>query len=280
MPEPQKSKAVHNVPPTASIPLTTEEPVRRPWLKAELQNINDNKDNLTEDTNMTTDDDDSTESDEDSLTGQNKIKNITKDDAIDNDEEFVESNHHDTDILTFLAREMNAYQAKQDNETAAYERQVAEANREEDLLEADPELLRRTESNRHIPYNEQGVTKLKRSDTVHSQNETIHQDLLVFSDNPTTVEEDTRLTVVQYYGAGKSGIMPIAYRSKRKTKAYLIACDFSKESLYAIEWTMGTMMRDGDELHIATVANRDDNPDVVKASGLDQKGEVASPHIT
>jgi hypothetical protein len=57
-----------------------------------------------------------------------------------------------------------------------------------------------------------------------------------------------------------------------------VACDFSKESLYALEWTMGTMMRDGDELHVSTVINREDNPEAVKATGLDQKGEVGINH--
>jgi hypothetical protein len=36
------------------------------------------------------------------------------------------------------------------------------------------------------------------------------------------------------------------------------------------------MMRDGDELHIAAVINREDNPDVVKSTGLDQASEVSN----
>jgi hypothetical protein len=271
--------AINNVPLTAPIPLTTEEPVRRPWLKTELEDMNNDTEKHEEDANIADEDDDDTdessESDEDSLTGQNKIKNIeSQDDEEEEHEEFVESKYKGSDIMAFLSREMSDYQERQDDETAAYERQVALAQTEEDLMEADPELLRRTESNRHIPYNEQTPTRTKRSNTIHGQSDMIQRDLLVFSDNPTVIEEATKLSVIQYYGAGKSGIMPAAYRSKRKTKAYLVACDFSKESLYAIEWTMGTMMRDGDELHLATVANRDDNPDVVKATGLDQKGEV------
>jgi hypothetical protein len=287
---PEKSKkdfvptvAINNVPLDAPIPLTTEEPVRRPWLKTELQDINNDPDNLSDKDEDDEDDEDDelTGSDEDSLTGQNKIKNIDKEENEEETEVFKEPHqeYESYDQMACLSREVTDYQEKLDDETAAYERQVAESRTEEDLMEADPELLRRTESNRHIPYDEQ-VTRPRRSNTIHGQSDTIHRNLLVFSDNPTVIEEATKLSVIQYYGAGKSGIMPEAYRSKRKTKAYLVACDFSKESLYAIEWTMGTMMRDGDELHLATVANRDDNPDVVKATGLDQKGEVTHEKST
>ncbi|KAI8637697.1 hypothetical protein BD408DRAFT_424158 [Parasitella parasitica] len=281
--------AINNVPITSAIPLTTEEPVRRPWLKTELQELNNEAEEYPEDANIADEDDDTSnasdtaDSDEDSITGQNKIKNIIA--ANDKDEsdgeEIVEEQSSPRkeefkggDIMAYLSREMSDYQAKQDSMTNEYERKVRQAETEDDLLQAsDPDLLRRTESNRHIPY-EGTIQPPKRSNTLHSQSDQIQKDLLVFSDNPTVIEESTKLRVVQYYGAGKGGIMPAEFRSKRRPKSYLVACDFSKESLYAIEWTMGTMMRDGDELHVATVANRDDNPDVVKATGLDPKGEL------
>jgi hypothetical protein len=106
----------------------------------------------------------------------------------------------------------------------------------------------------------------------------VHRNLLIFSSNPVVIEDVDRRVVVQYYGAGKSGILPKAFQTKRKPKLYLVACDFSKESLYALEWTMGTMMRDGDELHVSTVINREDNAEAVKATGLDQKSEVGTSH--
>ncbi|KAK4512121.1 uncharacterized protein ATC70_013364 [Mucor velutinosus] len=283
--------AINNVPITSSIPLTTEEPVRRPWLKTELEELNNEPETYPEDANIADEDDDTSnasdtaDSDEDSITGQNKIKNIiaaekkNEDDSVG--EEIVEEPEQQRkdefkggDILACLAREMSEYQEKQDDMTNEYERKVRQAETEDDLLQAsDPDLLRRTESNRHIPYDEV-VKPPKRSDTIHGQSDETQRDLLVFSDNPTVIEQPTQLSVVQYYGAGKSGVLPAAYRSKRKPRSYLVACDFSKESLYAMEWTMGTMMRDGDELHVATIANRDDNPDVVKATGLDPTGEL------
>ncbi|CAO0803117.1 unnamed protein product [Mucor circinelloides] len=283
--------AINNVPITSSIPLTTEEPVRRPWLKTELEELNNEAETYPEDANIADEDDDTSntsgtaDSDEDSLTGQNKIKNIIAAEEEDDDasagEQIIESPKQPQedefkggDIMAYLSREMSEYQEKQDDMTNEYERKVRQAETEDELLQAsDPDLLRRTESNRHIPY-EEAVQPPKRSSTIHGQSDSTQRELLVFSDNPTVIEEPTKLSVVQYYGAGKSGVLPVAYRSKRKPRSYLVACDFSKESLYAIEWTMGTMMRDGDELHVATVANRDDNPDVVKATGLDPMGEL------
>jgi hypothetical protein len=269
----------NNVPPSpsGSVPLTTEEPVRRPWLRSELDNIN--KDDTTEeeapnttrtDESGSSDDDD----EEDSLTGQNKIKNITE--SPDSADEERQKEYQGLDIMACLSREMSDYQDRQQDETELYEKKVSDAATEEDLLGVvDPELLRRTESNRRIPYDEAvSSTRKKRSNTIHGQSDDVHRNLLVFSDNPTVIETVTEYCVVQHYGAGISGVMPMAYQRKKKPKAYLVASDFSKESLYAIEWTMGTMMRDGDELHIATVANREDNPEAVKATGLDQAGEV------
>lgn len=256
---------VNNHSPDEYYPLTTEEPVRRQWLRTELEELNN--DSEAEDKESIEDDDITDSSDDDSVTGRNKIKQIL---------ETVDTNDSEGsgDIMDYLSREMIDYQAKQNDETEEYEQRVAEAETEDELLGAeDPELLRRTESNRYIPF-EEDTNPVERPETNYAESDILHKDLLVFSDNPTTIEEANRIVVIQYYGAGKSGVMPNAHRSKRKPKLYLVACDFSKESLYAMEWTMGAMMRDGDEIHIATVANRDDNPEVVKATGLDQAGEV------
>lgn len=280
MPKDIPAVAINNVPLSASIPLTTEEPVRRPWLKNELEEMNDenNIEHYPEDKTMADTDTSSEDSDRDSIAGQNKIKHIEEEKEATGDTPTIieEDDFQANNIMAYLTREMNSYQEKLNDEADEYEHRVKEADSEGELLEEeDPELLRRTESNRHIPYEEEVPGTPKSSNTARGQSDHVRKELLVFSDNPTVIEEPDRLRVVEYYGAGKSGVLPNAYRSKRRTKAYLVACDFSKESLYAIEWTMGTMMRDGDELHIATVANRDDNPDVVKATGLDEKGEVS-----
>lgn len=243
-------------------PLTTEEPVRRPWLRTELEDLNND---ITDDLDQLSleDDDDTTDSSDDedeNDSSKNKIKQI------------MQEEHEAESMVDCLAQEMAEYEARLSGEAEEYEQRVANAESEDELLAEDPELLRRTESNRYIPFEEDIKPIQRPEDNVVDPN--MEKDLLVFSDQISTIEDKNRVVVVQYYGAGKSGVMPKTYRNKRTPKIYLVACDFSKESLYAMEWTMGAMMRDGDQLHVATVANRDDNPDGVKASGLDQEGEV------
>ena len=43
----------------------------------------------------------------------------------------------------------------------------------------------------------------------------------------------------------------------RNRKRYILASDLSHESKYAVEWAIGTVLRDGDELFIATVQETD-----------------------
>ncbi|GJJ13199.1 hypothetical protein Clacol_007450 [Clathrus columnatus] len=50
--------------------------------------------------------------------------------------------------------------------------------------------------------------------------------------------------------------------SGRKPKRYVVASDLSVESKYAVEWCIGTVMRDGDEMIVITVAEGD-SKDVV-----------------
>ena len=42
--------------------------------------------------------------------------------------------------------------------------------------------------------------------------------------------------------------------SGRKARRYVVASDLSMESKYAVEWSVGTVMRDGDEMIVVTVA--------------------------
>jgi hypothetical protein len=80
--------------------------------------------------------------------------------------------------------------------------------------------------------------------------------------------------VINHYGAGPEGTLTEDLKPTRKSRSYLVACDFSDESYHAIEWTMGTMMRDGDKLYVATAVNREDNPEAVKEAGLSLSKEV------
>lgn len=147
-----------------------------------------------------------------------------------------------------------------------------------DSDDTDEELARITEANRFIPIDkktdEDKDTNGTRRKSLRSQSVAVRKDLLVFAKNSTTTKKSDRIIVQQRYGAGISGKLDQDYQSKRRSRGYLVACDFSEESFHAIEWTMGTMMRDGDTLYVVTVVNREDNPDAVKETGLSLSKEV------
>lgn len=232
-----------------TIPLTTEEPIRRPWLKDELEDIN------------RCSSEEETEQEIELSHEQNKIENIIQ----------PEENESDgVDMMTLLSRQLSDYEDKTDN--------VHEDVQESDDKLSDEELIKRTEENKHISHTPTPpLSNISSSASLHKQSEQVFQELLVFSENPVVIDNVDRVTVIRYFGAGKSGILPSKYRLKRRqTKCYLVAFDFSDESDNALDWAMGSMLRDGDEIHIATVSNREDNPDVVKASGLDKGSEVTT----
>ena len=44
---------------------------------------------------------------------------------------------------------------------------------------------------------------------------------------------------------------------ERRKRMYVIASDLSEESRYAVEWGIGTVLRDGDEMLIVTVVENE-----------------------
>ncbi|KAL0077380.1 hypothetical protein J3Q64DRAFT_1302553 [Phycomyces blakesleeanus] len=142
--------------------------------------------------------------------------------------------------------------------------------------EEDEALRLTTEANRLIPVIEEAESNIQ------PNTNGLEPDLLVFSDHVTKTVKSDRIVTSMVYGAGKNGVLAVNIRPKRKRRTYLAACDFSDHGYYALEWVMGTMMRDGDELHIATVVNREDNPEAVKAAGFTLAKELqnASSLIT
>lgn len=149
----------------------------------------------------------------------------------------------------------------------------------------DDELMRITEANRFIPPikgEDEPTTPLTTATTqtkpstksLRSRSVSTRRHLLVFSDHPKETKKSDRIIVHNHYGAGPDGKLEGELRPTRRKRAYLVACDFSEESFHAIEWTMGTMMRDGDQLYVVTVVNREDNPEAVKQAGLSLAKEV------
>lgn len=143
--------------------------------------------------------------------------------------------------------------------------------------ETDDELMRITEANRFIALDPKPNTNnnsMSRNKSLRSQSISTRRALLVFSENPTVTKKSDRIIVHNHYGAGPKGSLENDLKPKRRSRSYLVACDFSEESFHAIEWTMGTMMRDGDKLYVATAVNREDNPELVKEAGLSLSKEV------
>lgn len=152
-----------------------------------------------------------------------------------------------------------------------------------DSDDTDDELARITEANRFIPMEDdhKKISEIKsaendklRRKSLRSQSVSIRRDLLVFSDSPVITKKADRIIVHNHYGAGPDGKLEKDARPPRRSRGYLVACDFSEESFHSIEWTMGTMMRDGDKLYVVTAVNREDNPEAVKQTGLSLSKEV------
>lgn len=121
---------------------------------------------------------------------------------------------------------------------------------EDDLELRDPELFRITERNRQILLDDdQHMPARKKSISAAAR-----PPELVFSDPPMTVTEPDRIVVNFSYGTSPN-------RPVTKSRKYLMACDFGEESTYAMNWAMGTMLRDGDEIHVAAVVNIEDDVD-------------------
>ena len=83
-----------------------------------------------------------------------------------------------------------------------------------------------------------------------------HEPLLFHTSRPVFQRDRCTITITQGDPEGKLGT--------RKMRQYVVASDLSQESRYAIEWGIGTVLRDGDEMLIVTVVESDSKGFVVK----------------
>ncbi|KAI5476160.1 Usp (universal stress protein) family protein [Pseudohyphozyma bogoriensis] len=81
------------------------------------------------------------------------------------------------------------------------------------------------------------------------------------------VFEKNRCTVTLTHGD------PDGVEKKRKRK-YLVASDLSEESLYAIQWSIGTVLRDGDECWVVSVMETDTKFDSDSQSSSEKKNKI------
>ncbi|RUS13946.1 hypothetical protein BC937DRAFT_94568 [Endogone sp. FLAS-F59071] len=94
----------------------------------------------------------------------------------------------------------------------------------------------------------------------------------------TLPEESAASTVAVVEGADGSSVHSASSAQRaggdesagiRRSRAYLVATDFSPESLYAVQWAMGTVLRNGDEVHVATIVDEDHATGEKGGSGKD-----------
>ena len=93
------------------------------------------------------------------------------------------------------------------------------------------------------------------SDIKHAQNLSIHM-----SSVDTSIPDRAIRTIIR---GDFPRLQQEAEEGFRRQRKYLVATDLSEESVYALEWTIGTILRDGDTL-FAVYAVADEN-----ASGVD-----------
>ncbi|KAI8369280.1 uncharacterized protein BYT42DRAFT_583781 [Radiomyces spectabilis] len=134
---------------------------------------------------------------------------------------------------------------------------------EEDLYLRDPELFRTTERNRQIlldnDFNMQSA--LDFSPAVDT-NSTKRPSELVFTDPTEVLTLPDRVIVSFSYGHAPEKFV-------KKSRKYLIAYDFGDESIYATQWSMGTLLRSGDEIHLANVIHTD--KDIAELNPVEKK---------
>ncbi|KAI8093118.1 uncharacterized protein BX664DRAFT_328964, partial [Halteromyces radiatus] len=131
---------------------------------------------------------------------------------------------------------------------------------EDDLSIRDPQLFEITEKNRIIEYQDtSSSTTTDKDEDVNIQKKD-RSSLsrrrpaeLCFSDIPVTTTDPDRIMVQFDYGASSTHV------TKKKSRKYLMACDFGEQSLYAMEWAMGSLLRSGDIIHVVSVISMDED---------------------
>ena len=76
-----------------------------------------------------------------------------------------------------------------------------------------------------------------------------HEPLPFHTSRPVFQRDRCTITITQGDPEGRLGT--------RKVRQYVVASDLSQESRYAVEWGIGTVLRDGDEMLIVTVVESD-----------------------
>lgn len=97
---------------------------------------------------------------------------------------------------------------------------------------------------------------------------TRHEPLELRTSRPIFQRDRCTITVTQGDPDAKLG--------DRKRKRYIVASDLSEESRYAVEWGIGTVIRDGDEMMIVNIMENEGKVDPPIPNAADRAGKLRS----
>ncbi|KAG5651236.1 hypothetical protein H0H81_009355 [Sphagnurus paluster] len=95
-----------------------------------------------------------------------------------------------------------------------------------------------------------------------------HETLAYETSRPVFQRDRCTITITQGDPVGKLG--------ERRKRRYVVASDLSEESRYAVEWAIGTVLRDGDELLIVTVTENESKVDPPIPNSADRTTKLRS----
>ena len=93
--------------------------------------------------------------------------------------------------------------------------------------------------------------------TPRRRKSTIKQDFQLVASRPSYERNRCSITLTHGDPEGHMASLREAGTDRRRSKTYVVASDLSEESYYAIEWAIGTVLRNGDELLFVTVMETD-----------------------
>ncbi|KAJ7505377.1 hypothetical protein B0H11DRAFT_1978388 [Mycena galericulata] len=97
---------------------------------------------------------------------------------------------------------------------------------------------------------------------------TRHEPLAIQTSRPVFQRDRCTITITQGDPDGKLG--------DRKPKRYIVASDLSEESRYAVEWGIGTVIRDGDEMMIVNIVENEAKVDPPIPNAADRAVKLRS----
>lgn len=95
-----------------------------------------------------------------------------------------------------------------------------------------------------------------------------HEPLPLQTSRPIFQRDRCTITITQGDPEGSLG--------DRKKRKYVVASDLSEESRYAVEWGIGTVLRDGDEMLIVSVVENESKIDPAIPNAADRIGKLRS----